>query len=107
MELLLTLISSLAGYTTFHFTSHPNSRLHKKIPTVKLKNVQFLPSIRITVRGKTFQLNHWMHFTILLCVSIFMPSAFLDSWYTRGFMLGGLVQGLRYSDRGLVKKVSE
>jgi len=107
MELVYAFLSSIAGYLTFRFTSHPNSRIHKKLPQIKLKNIQIFPSIRITIRGRIIHFHHWFSFTILLCISIFVTGGILDSWLTRGFLLGGVFQGLRFPDRNIFQKVSK
>lgn len=104
MELIYAVCSSVLGYFTMRATSHPNSKVQRKLPCVTVKNLQILPNVRITIKGRVIQLHHWLQFTILLCVSVFITSPFLDSPITRGFLLGGIIQGLQYPDRGILKK---
>jgi len=107
MELIYTIVSAIFGYGTLRATSHPDSKINRKLPTLKLKNVQILPSIKITIRGHIIHVHHWFHFAILLCISIFVTGGILDSWLTRGFLMGGIAQGLRFSDRRIFSKKSE
>jgi len=107
MELIYTILSAIFGYTTLRATSRPNSRIHRNLPNIKIKNVELLPSIRITIRGHVIHIHHWFHFTLLLCISIFVTGGILDSWLTRGFLMGGIAQGLRFSDRSIFSKKSE
>jgi hypothetical protein len=104
MPFIYTVLSALFGYTTMKATSHPGSKINKKLPHLKLKNIEFLPSIKITIRGRVIHLHHWFHFTLLLCISIFVTGGILDSWLTRGFLVGGIVQGLRFPDRNIFQK---
>ena len=107
MQVIYTAISALIGYITFRFTAHPTSLIYKKWPRIKFKNIDFFPNIKITIHGRIIHLHHWFNFTILLCISIFVTGGILDSWLTRGFLMGGILQGLRYPDRGIFKRKVE
>jgi hypothetical protein len=104
MQIIYTAISILAGYITFRLATHPDSRLHKKLPQIKFRHVQIFPSIIITIRTRIIHIHHWFSFSILLCISIFVTAGILDSWLTRGFLLGGIFQGLRFPDRNIFQK---
>jgi hypothetical protein len=104
MQLIMTAISAIIGYLTLRFASHPNSKIYKKLPHLKIKSVDLFPNIKITVRGRIIHIHHWFSFTILLCISIFVTGGILDSWLTRGFLLGGVYQGLRFPDRNIFQK---
>ena len=104
MQVIYTLFSTLVGYVTFRFMTHPNSRIHRKLPQIKFKHLQLFPSVVISIRGRIIHLHHWFSFTILLCISIFVTGGILDSWLTRGFLLGGVFQGLRFPDRNIFQK---
>ena len=71
-----------------------HSRLYKRLPILKIRSFEFFPSIRIYVRGKVIHLHHWLGFSIILVVSIVLEGGFLDSAYTKGFLLGGIFQGV-------------
>jgi hypothetical protein len=104
MQLIYILLSVIFGYITFRLLTQPNSRINKRLPQIKLKNIELFPSIIITIRGRIIHIHHWFEFTVLLCISIFVTGGILDSWLTRGFLLGGIFQGLRFSDRNIFQK---
>lgn len=105
MQIIFTILSAIAGYLSFEFTSKPGSRIYGKVPQIKLKNIQLMPNVKIIIKGRVIHLHHWLQFTILLCISIFVTGGILDSWLTRGFLFGGIVQGLKFPDRGIFKKI--
>jgi hypothetical protein len=104
MQVFYIFLSSVLGYITLRFTSHPNSKLNKKLPRIRFKNAEIFPSTKIIIRGKIIHFHHWFNFTLLLCISIFVTGGILDSWLTRGFLFGGIIQGLRFSDRNIFQK---
>ena len=94
MEYLSLLPATALGYLTFRATSHPNARIRKKLPNLKLKRVQVFPVITVNLFGKNFHLHHWVSFSILLAISGFTQIGILDHTVTRGLLLGGVIQGL-------------
>jgi len=104
MQIILATISAVMGYLASHIVSYPKSKVNLKLPKIKLKYIEVLPSLRIIIRGRIIHFHHWFNFTVLLCISIFVTSGILDSWITRGFLLGGIAQGLRFSDRNIFQK---
>jgi len=107
MQIIYTVIFAIVGYVSSRLASHPNSKINRKLPKVRVKNVYLLPSLQIAIRGKVLHLHHWFNFTVLLCISIFVTGGILDSWLTRGFLIGGVIQGLRFPDRGILQKKSQ
>jgi hypothetical protein len=98
--------STVLGYLILNFISTPGSKFNRRVPQVRFKWVQLFPSIKIFVRGRIIHLHHWFYLSILLVFSVVSPTAFLDSALTRGFLLGAVIQGLKFRDRGLVHKNS-
>jgi len=94
MQAIYTLISLLAGFKICSILTHPDSKIRRRTPTVKIRGLQLLPSIRIVVRGRFVHFHHWMNFSILFVISIVIGGSILDSWLTRGILLGGIIQGL-------------
>src|SRR5688572_19916059 len=98
MEFLGYLPAAVAGYYAFHLTSHPKSKLRGKIPHVKVSRVQVSPSIRLYAFGRTIWMHHWLNLAILLAISIPLNIGLLDHSVMKGFMVGGILQGLTFSD---------
>jgi hypothetical protein len=94
MPFLYALASALASYKIFSIFTHPNSKLWQRWPRLKFKRIDVFPSLRITIKGRVIHFHHWFNFSLLLCTSIFVSGGILDSWITRGALLGGIVQGL-------------
>lgn len=94
MEYLSIVPATALGYLTLRATTHPNSRIRRKLPNIKIKRVQFFPVIRIHLFGRVIHLHHWFNFSLILGVSAFTSIGILDATFTRGLLLGGILQGL-------------
>ncbi|MFV1917450.1 MAG: hypothetical protein ACC618_03160 [Patescibacteria group bacterium] len=94
MQTRIFLTASIIGYLLFYVLSHPNSTIHKKLPNIKIKWVQFLPSVTITISGKVIHIHHWLGFGLILMVSIFIESGILGSLFTKGILSGSIIQGI-------------
>lgn len=105
MQYFYTLLVAILSYNLCNLFTHPKSKIWNNYPKLKIKKLEILPSIRILVKGKVIHFHHWFNFSVLLCVSIFVTGGILDSYITKGFLLGGIVQGLSIpSARKLVYK---
>lgn len=94
MEILSIVPATALGYLTFRATTHPNAKIRKKLPNLKVKRLQLFPVIRINMFGRTIHFHHWVNFSVLLALSGFTSFAILDHILTRGLLLGGIIQGL-------------
>lgn len=94
MPFIYTALSTFASYKVCNLFTHPNSKIWQNFPKLRIKRVELLPSLRIFVKGRVIHLHHWFNFTILLGASVFVTGGILDSWVTRGALLGGIFQGL-------------
>ena len=100
VEVTTVLPAAMTGFVTMNVLTHPRSRVwHKlKAKNYKTQKVQVFPSLRYFKEDKVIHLHHWFNFGLLLVISIFVTNNFLDSNITRGFLLGGVLQGLSYGD---------
>lgn len=94
MEYLSIVPATALGYLTFRAATHPTSRIRRKLPNVKVKRVQVFPVLRIHLFDRVFHMHHWFSFSILLVISSFASIAILDQVFTKGLLLGGIIQGL-------------
>ena len=94
LQILIFLLASVIGYIFLYFYSHPKSFIHKRLPKLKIKSFQFFPSMTITISGKVIHLHHWIGFSIILVVSIFVNSGILSYIFTKGLLSGGILQGV-------------
>lgn len=94
MEYLSLVPATALGYLTLRATTHPNARIRRKMPDLKIKRLQVFPVIKFNMFGRNIHLHHWMNFSILLAISGVTSVAILDHILTRGLLIGGIIQGL-------------
>lgn len=106
MEYLSIIPATALGFLTLKVTTHPQSRIRRKLPNIKTRRVQVFPVIRFYFFGRVIHLHHWINFSILLILSIFITGNILDYVVTKGLLLGGIIQGLTlpYEHRKIVYK---
>lgn len=100
---LKTLVKIVLGgslsFAALYLTSHPKSPLNKKIPTKKIKNIHFAPSLKIHHKNKVFHFHHWLVFSVIYIPLLLMRNKILRSKILHGAFLGSILQGLIYKDR--------
>ncbi len=74
--------------------SYLYSKVYDRLPKIKIKHFEFFPSVKILISGKVFHLHHWLGFSILLVISIFIEGGFLISMGAKGILSGGVIQAL-------------
>ncbi len=94
MEYLSLIPATALGYLTLRVTSHPASRIRKKLPNIKKGRVQIFPVLRFKMFGRVIHIHHWISFSILLLLSFFITWGIFDFMVTKGILLGGIIQGL-------------
>lgn len=94
MEYLSLIPATALGYLTLRVTTHPTSRIRKKMPNIKTGRVQVFPVLRLKIFGRVIHVHHWISFSILLLFSFFITTGILDFMVTKGLLLGGIIQGL-------------
>jgi hypothetical protein len=105
MDLLPIVITGALSYKVCNLMTHPKSKVWNTLPRVKVSRFNLFPSIRIEIKGRVIHFHHWFNYSVLLCISAFTANSFLDSPITRGFLMGGVVQGLSIpSARKLIYK---
>lgn len=92
------LLSLTAGYKIAKVFSHPESKVRAMMPCFKIKFLQFLPNIKIYIRGKIIHIHHWIYLSLLLVLSFKLNFSILDSTLFRGILSGGIIQGLSFPD---------
>ncbi|MBU1031982.1 hypothetical protein KKE03_03620 [Patescibacteria group bacterium] len=95
MEYLSLIPATALGYLTLKVTTHPTSRIRRKLPNVKKGRIQVFPVLRFKIFGRVIHIHHWISFSILLIMSFFITTGILDFMVTKGILLGGIIQGLR------------
>jgi hypothetical protein len=104
MPFLPFIISGAISYKLCNIFTNPNSNVWKRLPRINSKRVDFFPSIRIKIKGRIIHFHHWFNYSVLLGISIFVQGGVLDSWAVRGFLMGGVIQGLLLPVKKMVYK---
>ncbi len=102
MVLILFLLSALIGYIIFVFFNDPMSNLNgkkRRLPSIRYRNIEFLPYFRIHIRTKTYHVHHWLILTIVTAVTFVSYEGLQHMILLKGAAFGGIIQGLRYPDR--------
>lgn len=96
MDYLTIVPAAALGFMTVNAATNPNSKVWRKLVrrSLRTKRVQVFPSFRINVAGRTIHFHHWLNFSLLLAFSFYLGSGFLSDLFTRGLLLGGILQGL-------------
>lgn len=97
-ELLPYIPPALASFISFHSLRYPNGKLGKKLPNLKIKNIEFTPSIKIHFKSKTIHLHHWVNCAIFLVITVPINQGILDATVVKGLLVGGVLQGLTFKD---------
>lgn len=94
MEYLSIVPATALGYLTFRTTTHPSSRIRRKLPNLKVKRLQLFPVFRVYMFRRVIHFHHWFAFSIILIISAFISFGVLDYMFTKGLLLGGIIHGL-------------
>lgn len=99
MDLLTFLPATFLGYKFFKVVSDDRrSSVAKQIPQIKIWRFQFSPNLRVFVRGRVIHMHHWINLSILLTFTFFLNMGVMDYMFTKGLMVGGILQGLTFPD---------
>ncbi len=98
-----TLIGGLVSFLLLHFTTHPSSKINKKLSNISpkkrtIKRMEIFPRLNIEAKNRRIHIHHWMILTPLFIASQTIGKGFMQSDLLHGFMLGGIFQGLMYKD---------
>lgn len=93
-----TIVGAIVSFLAFTLATHPKSKINKKLPEKKIKNLQIFPRVSISIRDRVFHFHHWI---LLTPVYLFLSNVggFLSTNVVHGLFLGGIMQGLMFRDR--------
>ena len=99
MQGILTfIISVIVGYFFFLYLSHPKRKKHK-LPKISFWRFDILPNLRLHIGKKTYWVHHWLYLSIIVAIPIILREDFQFPMIVNGLLVGGIIQGLFYSDR--------
>lgn len=94
----LFILSLVVGYYLSLTFSHPKKKKHL-LPCIRYRNIELTPNLRIHLGDKTYWLHHWVYYSVAVCALFFTLDSITQLMPLKGAALGGVFQGLRYSDR--------
>lgn len=94
MEVLSLIPAAAVGYATLRATTHPYSRIRRKMPNLRLKRVQLFPVLKVNIFGRNIHLHHWFSLSVILASTAFVNMGILELPLAKGLLLGGIIQGL-------------
>lgn len=94
------------GYMLFWLTSHPtHSPVRRRIPTKRIRNIEFMPEIKIRRKNREYHVHHWLSISSLYLILLLVKrKKFLRSKLAQGFLIGSILQGLTYKDRFKIRQ---
>jgi len=96
------LISVWISYLFFLFMNDPidEPKARKtRLPNIRFKNIEILPSFRIHAGSRTFHFHHWLLLSIGTIGALILFENLQHHIVLNGAAVGGIIQGLRYPDR--------
>lgn len=97
MDFLSLLPGIILGYLGFQITTHPRSIIWKNLNTkrkYKIKRFQLFPSVKIFIFGRTIHIHHWISASVILGLSFFITTGILELLFTKGLLIGAIIQGI-------------
>ena len=61
--------------------------------------MEFLPSLKIRLKNHIIHIHHWIFLSAIFVVLITFTAGFAQLLFFKSFCLGGIIQGITYSDR--------
>jgi hypothetical protein len=98
MDILVFIFSLSLSYQFNKSLSKTGGKINKKLPLIKARFIQFSPNFKITIRNKSIWIHHWLTYTIILAITLTTNAGILSDLFSRGYLIGGILQGLSYPD---------
>jgi hypothetical protein len=91
-------LSLFLSYLFNNSLSKSGRRINKKLPFITIKFLQLSPNVKIHFKNKSIHLHHWLTYTVILIVTFTFNTGIFESLLSRGYLVGGILQGLSFPD---------
>ena len=81
--------------------------VYSKVPGVKVKKFELLPSIRFNLKNRQVHIHHWIPLSVILGFLIYHSDNITNWTVLKSFIAGGAVHGFMYKDRFKIFKKNE
>ena len=78
--------------------SKTGGKINKRLPCLKIKFLQLCPCIEILFKKRTVHIHHWLTYTAILVITLTINAGYLDTLFSKGYLVGGIIQGLSFPD---------
>ena len=107
---MLFVIGALVGFTIYFLMSKGGNKPDSSNKAVKAKNFlgSLIPSFKFQIKDYELHIHHWLYLTIIFLILFLFAGKLLSDYpMITGFLVGGIIEGLRYKDRfKLLKKTN-
>ena len=105
---LIFTLSILVGYIFNKSLSKKGSKINRRLPLIKIKFLQFSPNIKIHFKSRSIHIHHWLTYTVVLIITLTTNTVVLDTLFSKGYLIGGILQGLSFPDwKKIIVKVNQ
>ncbi len=98
MNYVLFTFSILLGYLFNRSISKSGGTINRKLPYIKIRFLQIGPNIKIHLGKRSFHIHHWITYSVVLIITLTSNAGILDTLFSKGLLVGGIIQGLTFSD---------
>ena len=91
-------LSFLLGYLVTRSYSKNNGMINKKLPQIRIRFLQIVPNLKIHFRKRSLHIHHWIVYSVLLITTLTFNMGVLDTLFSKGLLVGGIIQGLTFPD---------
>jgi hypothetical protein len=98
MDYAIFTLSLFLGYLFNNSLSKSGRRINKKLPFITIKFLQLSPNVKIHFKNKSIHLHHWLTYSVILIITFTLNTGIFESLISRGYLIGGILQGLSFPD---------
>ncbi len=98
MNYIFFLLSIILGYIFNRSLSKRGGIINNRLPCIKIKFLQIGPNLKIHFKNKSLHIHHWITYSVVLIVTLTLNTGFLDTLFSKGLLIGGILQGLTFPD---------
>jgi hypothetical protein len=98
MDYIIFTFSLLLSYQFNNSLSKKGHRINKRLPSIKIKFLQLSPNIKIHFKNRSIHIHHWLTYSVMLIIAFTLNTGIFESFLSRGYLVGGILQGLSFPD---------
>jgi hypothetical protein len=91
-------VSVFLGYLLNRSISKSGGKINKRLPHIRIKFLQIGPVLKIHFKNRSLHIHHWITYSLILIVTFTTNTYILDTLFSKGLLVGGILQGLTFPD---------